>query len=104
MHNLVNSVAVTLLVALLVLVPGSFLSHYVPGFFNPGLQRTAVVAWLAALGSWFVARAMMRREQEAAAKSSSSSPVRAVAMILAVLAVAVGLVYVLHAFGGGLLG
>ena len=104
MINVLYAVAVTLLVALVSVVPASLVGRYVPGIFNPGLQQIAVAAWISGLISWFVARAISRNEQEAmqeAAKRSSSP--KAVGITVALFALAVGVVVVLHFFGEDLL-
>ncbi len=61
--NVINAVAVTLLVALVTVVPASLIGPYVPGVFDPSLQRMAVAAWLSGLISWGVARAVCQSEQ-----------------------------------------
>lgn len=100
MLKVINVVAVTLLVALVSIIPGALLAHYLPELFNPSLQRIAVAAWLSGLISWWIARAVNRHQREA---RGTSKP-RAVGVTVAFLAVATGIVVVFHFYGDGLLG
>ena len=102
MINVLNAVAVTLLIAVISVFPAALLGQYVPGVLEPVLRPIAVAAWLSGLISWFVARAVSRNEQEAAKRLSSSS-LRGVAFTVVFLALAVGVVAALHFFGDGLL-
>ena len=63
MINILNTVAVTLLVAVLSIFPATLIGQYVPGFLNPTLKPIAVAAWLSALVSWYVARHVMQKQQ-----------------------------------------
>ncbi len=104
MLKVMNTVAVTLLVALVVVVPGTLLGQYLPGFFNPSLQRVAVAAWLSGLISWWIARTLSRRDEQVRQQASKSSAPRAIGMTVGFLAVATGIVVAYRFFGDGLLG
>ncbi len=97
--KILNAVAVTLLVALVATVSATFLGQFLPGFFNTGLQRIAIAAWVAGLLSWWLARSASRREAEAAHQAHGS-----VILGMAFLAVAIGLAVALHVYGDRLLG
>ncbi len=99
--NVINAVAITLLVAVVSLVPVLFFGHYVPYIFNPRLQQVAMAAWLGGFISWLVARSMCRREMQRAHQSSKP---RAVGITIAFLAVAAAVVIVLRFYGDDLLG
>ncbi len=101
--KILNAVAMTLLVALVAIVPGAFLGKYMPGFFDPGLQQIAIAAWVAGLVSWWLARTMSRREAEAAHQAHGSSKPQVI-LGVAFLAVAIGLAVALHFYGDRLLG
>ena len=109
MLNVINTIAITLLVALVCVVPAGLLGHYVPGVFNPSLQRMAVAAWLSGLVSWLIARAVSRKQLEAmhqleaAKKLQESSNPQAVGISIAFLAIAGAVAAVLYFFGGELL-
>ncbi len=104
MINILNTVAVTLLVAVLSVFPATFIAQYVPGFFNPTLKPIAVAAWLSALVSWYVARHVMQKQQrDTQLHDDRRSNSRTVGITLAFLAMAIGIVVVLHFFGDGLL-
>lgn len=105
MLRVMNTVSLTLFLALAAVVPATLLVKVVPAVFNPGLQRVAVAAWLSALASWYVARAAIAHEQEAAREvTRKSSGVSTAAVTIGFLAVAVGIAAVLHFYGDRLLG
>ncbi len=97
--KILNAVAVTLLVALVATVSATFLGQLLPGFFNTGLQRIAIAAWVAGLLSWWLARSASRREAQAHGGSTPQ-----VILGVAFLAVAIGLAVALHFYGDRLLG
>ncbi len=97
--KILNAVAVTLLVALVATVSATFLGQFLPGFFNTGLQRIAIAAWVAGLLSWWLARSASRREAQAQGGST-----QLVILGVAFLAVAIGLAVALHLSGDRLLG
>ena len=99
--NVINAVAITLLVAVISIVPVLFFGHYVPYVFNPRLQQVALAAWLCGFVSWFVARAVCRRDMQ---RVHQSSKPRAVGITIAFLAVAAAVVIVLRFYGDELLG
>ena len=104
MLKILNTIAVTLLIALAAVIPATLLGPYLPGFVDIGLQRIAVAAWLSGLICWFVARSVSRNEQhvaEEAAKQRSSGA--GVGITVAFLVIAVGVAAVLHFYGGDLL-
>jgi len=102
--NILNTVAVTLLVAVLSVFPATIVAQYVPGFFNPTLKPIAVAAWLSALVSWYVARHVMQKQQrETQLQEDRRSNGRTVGITVAFLAMAIGVAVILHFFGDGLL-
>lgn len=110
MLNVINTIALTLLVALVCVIPGTLLGQYIPAVFHPSLQQMAVAAWLSALISWWVARFVCRKQIEAAhqaeamqQKMQAASKPRVLAITAVFLAVAVGVAAVFHFFGDGLL-
>ncbi len=105
MIKVMNVVSVTLLIAVVSVFPAALLGRYVPGIFDPGLKSVAVAAWLSGLVSWWVSKTVTLKQQEAAhqAAKQSSGGSGAVGVTVAFLAVAVGLVIVLHFYGDGLL-
>ncbi len=103
LFKILNAVAMTLLVALLATVPAAFLGQFLPGFFNTGLQRIAIAAWVAGLLSWWLARSASRREAEAVHQAHGSSKPQVI-LGVAFLAVAIGLAVALHFYGDRLLG
>ncbi len=106
MLNVINTIALTLLVALVCVIPGTLVGQYIPAVFHPSLQQMAVAAWLSALISWWVARFVCRKQIEAAhqveAMQKASKP-RVFAITAVFVTVAVGVAAVLHFFGDGLL-
>jgi hypothetical protein len=109
MWKVINAVSVTLLVAVVCVVPAALLAKYIPTVFDPGLRPVAIAAWLSGLVSWWLATTMVRNEQEvmqeAIQKSSGSGrKAKAVGMTVGFLALAVAVVAALHIFGDGLLG
>jgi hypothetical protein len=108
MWKILNAVAVTLLVAVVSVVPAALLAKYIPTVFDPGLRPVALAAWLSGLVSWWLATTMLRNEQRAVqeAVQKTSGPNRnakAVGMTVSLLALAVAVVAALHIFGDGLL-
>lgn len=99
--NVINAVAITLLVAVISIVPVLFFGHYVPYVLNPRLQQVALAAWLGGFISWLVSRSLCRREMQRAHQSSTP---RAVGLTIAFLAVAACVVIVLRFYGDDLLG
>ena len=94
-----NAVSGSLLVALVAAVSATFLGQFLPGFFNTGLQRIAIAAWVAGLLSWWLARSASRREAQAHGGSTPQ-----VILGVAFLAVAIGLAVALHLYGDRRLG
>ncbi len=102
--NYIYAISVTLLIAVMSILPAAMVGQYVPGVFQPALRPIAVAAWLSGIITWFVARAVVRKEQEAAQQAvRSRSRPRGMALIGVVLVLAVGVVAALHVFGDGLL-
>jgi hypothetical protein len=105
MIKILNTIAITLLIALISVIPATLVGPYVPGFVDLGLQRIAVAAWISGLICWFIARAASKSEQEAAheaAKKSGSSGA-GVLITFAFLFVAIGVAALLHFYGSDLL-
>ncbi len=100
MINILNAVAVTLLVAVLSVFPAALVGQHVPGFFNPTLKPIALAAWLSGLVSWYVARKVTRKQQ---VQEDHRSNRRTVGITVAFLAMAIGIVVALHFFGDRLL-
>ncbi len=63
MMKMLSTLAVTMLVALLCVVPAVLMRPYVPDFVDPALQQIAAAAWLSGMLSWTLAAIMRRREQ-----------------------------------------
>jgi hypothetical protein len=104
MINTLNTIAVTLLVAVLCVFPAALIGQHVPGVFNPTLKPIAVAAWLAAMVSWYIAREVTRKQQrQAQQQESRKSNNRAAGFTVAFLAIAIGVVAALHFFGDGLI-
>ena len=103
MVRILNTVAVTLLIALAAVVPAAFIGRYLPILFESGIKEIAVAAWLAALGSWFLARMIMKNEHQAAHESNKSSGAGSVKIAVLFLTVAVGIAVGLHFYGTRLL-
>ncbi len=104
MIQILNTVAVTLLVAVLSVFPATLVGQYVPGFLNPTLKPIAVAAWLAALASWFISRHVTQKQQrQTQLQDDRKSNSRTVGFTVALLAVAIGVAVALHFFGDGLL-
>jgi hypothetical protein len=108
MWKFLNAVAVTLLVAVVCVVPAALLAKYVPPIFDSGLRTVAIAAWLAGLVSWWLATTTVRNEQKAMQEvvQRSSGPSRnakAIGMTVGFLALAVAVVTAIHIFGEGLL-
>ena len=105
MINILNAVSVTLLIAVIAVVPATLIGPYIPGVFHTGLQQIAIAAWLAALASWCVARYVRKKEEQAAqdvAKSQSKANFKPLAITVVFLAVAVGAIFVLQRYGNDL--
>ncbi len=107
MINILNAVAVTLLVAVVSVFPAALIGQHVPGVFNPTLKPIAVAAWLSGLVCWWVSRTVTRKEmqeqrqhEETEIKASGHT----VAITVAFLAIAVGIAVVLHFYGDRLIG
>ncbi len=66
MMRMLSTVAVTMLVALLCVVPAVLMRPYVSDFVDPALQQIAAAAWLSGMLSWMLA-ALVRRRQQARA-------------------------------------
>ncbi len=104
MSKILNTVSVTLLVALVSVVPATLLGHYLPRVFEPSLQRLAIAAWMSGIASWFIAKSVARNEQEAMRQASSAGKnTKMIALSVAVFAFAAGLVIALRFYGQGLL-
>ena len=101
--NIVNAIAITLLIAVLSIIPAAMLGQAVPGVFDSGLKPIAVAAWLSGLAAWFVSRHVTKAHQEAAhdARGSGST---GVAITVGFFVLAIGIAVVLHYFGGSVLG
>jgi len=102
--KIVNAVAVTLLIALVSVIPAALIGKHLPALFDPGLRPVAVSAWISGLIAWYVSRhatlSQKEASEEAARQHSGSS---GVAITMAFLALACGVVAALHFFGGGLI-
>ncbi len=70
MMNLLSTVAVTMLVAILCVVPAVLVRPYVPEFVDPALQQMAAAAWLSGMLSWMLAGMMRRRERARMARGA----------------------------------
>jgi hypothetical protein len=108
MWKVLNAVAVTLLVAVVSIVPAALLARYLPPIFGAGLRTIAIAAWLSGLVSWWLATTMIRNEQKAIQEVAQKSAgpgrnARAVGMTVGFLAMAVAVVAAIHIFGEGLL-
>ncbi|MHC4218340.1 MAG: hypothetical protein ACYSU7_07775 [Planctomycetota bacterium] len=108
MWKVINAVAVTLLVAVVCVVPAALVAKYTPSFIDPGLRPVVIAAWFAGLISWWLATTMVRNEQkamqEAVQKTSGpGSNARVIGMTVGFLALAVAVAAALHIFGDGLL-
>ncbi len=107
MINTLNAVAVTLLVAVVSVFPAALIGQYVPGVFNPTLKPIAVAAWLSGLVCWWVSRTVTRKEmqqQHHHEETESKANGRTVGITVAFLALALGIVAVLHFYGDRLIG
>ncbi len=107
MIRILNAVAVTLLAAIVSVFPAALLGPYVPGVFNPALKPVAVAAWLSGLICWFVSRTVTLKElqqQQRHEVSESKANGRTVGITVAFLALALGIVAVLHFYGDRLIG
>ena len=108
MWKALNAVAVTLLVAVVCIVPAALLAKYLPPIFDSGLRTVAIAAWLSGLVCWWLATTMIRNEQKAMQEvvQKSSGPGRnakVVGMTVGFLALAVAVIAAVHIFGDGLL-
>jgi putative Mn2+ efflux pump MntP len=108
MWKVINAVAVTLLVALVCVVPAAIVARYIPDLIDPGLQPVAIAAWAAGLISWWLGGTMVRNQiaaaqQAAQGRSTSGSHAKAIGMTVGFLALALGAAAALHIFGDGLL-
>src|SRR5262245_12162416 len=106
MVKVMNAVAVTLLAAVVAVVPAAIVGRYVPAIFQPNLNRVAIAAWIAGLLSWYAAMAIAKRERAAPSHeggSASSSNGFAVGVTLGLLVLAVGIAVGLHFYGDKLL-
>lgn len=105
MPNSVYAVAVTLLVAVISIVPAMLVGPYVPAVFRSGAQQAVLAAWIAGLACWFMSRSATSREHEAAHEASrrGSGGSKALVVTGALFVAAVGAVVVLHFFGDGLI-
>jgi hypothetical protein len=107
MWKVINAVAVTLLVALVCVVPAAFVARYIPDLIDPGLQPVAIAAWAAGLISWWLGATHVRNQQAAAQEATqggSGGHAKAIGMTVGFLALALGAAAALHIFGDGLLG
>jgi Na+/proline symporter len=106
MIKVLNAVAVTLLAAVVSVVPAALIGRHVPAIFEPGLKPVAVAAWISGLLSWYAAVAIMQRQRRAPAHESapaSSSNGFAVGVTVGLLVLAVGIAVGLHFYGDRLL-
>lgn len=107
MIRILNAVAVTLLAAVVSVFPAALIGPYVPGVFNPSLKPVAVAAWLSGLICWWVSRMVTRKElqqQHHHEETESKANGRTVGITVAFLALALGIVAVLHFYGDRLIG
>ena len=102
MINILNSIALTLLVAVLAVFPATLIGSHVPGIFNPTLKPIALAAWLSGLGSWWVAWHVFRKQQQQREEAPRRSP-GPVMVTAAFVAAALCVLVVLHFFGDSLL-
>jgi hypothetical protein len=108
MWKILNAVAVTLLVAVVCIVPAALLAKYLPPIFGAGLRTIAIAAWLSGLVSWWLATTKIRNEQKAMQEVVQNSPgpsrnAKAIGMTVGFLALAIAAVTAIHIFGEGLL-
>ncbi len=96
-----NTVSLTLMIALIAVVPGTLLGKHLPGLFAPSLQSVAIAAWLSGLMCWFVAREMNKKEKSPEAKPVKSHAVRTSMILLLVVTAGVA---GFHFFGDKLMG
>jgi undecaprenyl pyrophosphate phosphatase UppP len=102
MTNILNSIAMTLLVAVLAVFPATVIGSHMPGFFNPTLKPIALAAWMSGLGSWWLAWHVFRKQQQEREESHRRSP-GPVMVTAAFVAAALCVLVVLHFFGDSLL-
>ncbi|MHC5028376.1 MAG: hypothetical protein ACYTGR_16620 [Planctomycetota bacterium] len=98
--RMINALSVTLLVAIVSVIPGMFLGSKAPAVFAPSLQQIFIGAWLTGLVSWWLARAMASNEPR---KGKNGKSDRAVGLTVAALLVATVVVVGMHFFGDALL-
>jgi Na+/proline symporter len=106
MIKVLNAVAVTLLAAVVSVVPAALIGRHVPAIFEPGLKPIAVAAWISGMLSWYAAMAIAKRQRsdhshEAAPASTSNG--FAVGVTVGLLVLAVGIAVGLHFYGDKLL-
>lgn len=103
MINILNAVAVTLLVAVVSVFPATLIGNHLPGLLSPTLKPVAVAAWLSGLVSWWICREVTRKQmREQHQHEEKKSNGRAAVFAVAFLVLAVGVVAALHFFGGSL--
>jgi hypothetical protein len=105
MIKVLNAVAVTLLAAVVSVVPAALIGRHVPAIFEPGLKPIAVAAWISGLLSWYAAMAIAKRQRSEASHEvpASSSNGFAVGVTVGLLVLAVGIAVGLHFYGDKLL-
>lgn len=105
MIKVLNAVAVTLLAAVVSVVPAALIGRHVPAIFEPGLKPIAVAAWISGLLSWYAAMAISKRQRSEPAHEvpASSSNGFAVGVTVGLLVLAVGIAVALHFYGDKLL-
>jgi hypothetical protein len=104
MTKVLTAVAVTLLAAVVSVVPAALIGRYVPAIFDAGLKPIAVAAWISGLLSWSAAREISKHQARAEMSHEADRPNGfAVGMTLGLLVLAVGIAVGLHYYGDKLL-
>ncbi len=103
MIKVLNAVAVTLLAAVVSVVPAALIGRHVPAIFEPGLKPIAVAAWISGMLSWYAAMAISKRQREPSHEHASSSNGFAVGVTVGLLVLAAGIAVGLHFYGDKLL-
>jgi len=99
MLKALNTIALTLLVAMMSIIPATFLSPYLPGVIDPALERFAVAGWFAALMGWWIAKKMGQAEKEGNGKGKGNAKARRIGFTVSFLALATCTVALFHFFG-----
>ncbi len=105
MIKVLNAVAVTLLAAVVSVVPAALIGRHVPAIFEPGLKPIAVAAWISGMLSWYAAMAISKRQRSEPSHEAPASSTNgfAVGVTVGLLVLAVGIAVGLHFYGDKLL-